>query len=309
MDAEWPVSPGCASLTPPGAAMQMFEYIIVLISIVIGLALTHLMQGIAGLIQHPGRDRIWWVIGVAGVYALTQYFMAGKLAVAMSGATEIEKRDNPRLYRIVENLTIATGMPMPKVYVIDDPAPNAFATGRDPQHAIVAATTGIMDVMSDRELEAVMAHEISHVRNYDIRVSMIAFGLVSAIAVLSDVAMRMFFFSDRRDNNSNPVVMVVGVILIILAPIIAAMIQMAVSRQREYLADASGVLTTRDSEGLASALEKLGQYGKPMQRQNTASAHLFFNNPLKPSFFSKLFSTHPPLEERIARLRGNANKF
>lgn len=250
----------------------------------------------------------YWIIGGAAAYALIQYFLASKLAVAMTGAKEIEKRDNPRLYRIVENLAITNGMPTPKVYLIDDPAPNAFATGRDPKHAIVAATTGILEVMDDRELEAVMAHEMSHVRNYDIRVSMIAFGLVSAIAILSDVAIRMFFFSDRRDNV-NPIVIVVGIALIILAPIIAAMVQMAVSRQREYLADASGVLATRDAEGLASALEKLGQYGRPMQKQNTASAHLFFNNPLKPSFLSKLFSTHPPLEERIARLRNNADKF
>ena len=251
----------------------------------------------------------YWVIGGALVYTLIQYFAAGKLAVAMNGARQIEKKDNPRLYRIVENLTITTGMPMPKVYIIDDPAPNAFATGRDPKHAIVAATTGIMDIMSDRELEAVMAHEISHVRNYDIRVSMIAFGLVSAIGILSDIALRMMIFGDRRDSNSNPVVMIVGVVLIILAPIIAALIQMAVSRQREYLADASGVMTTRDSEGLALALEKLQQYGRPMQRQSTSSAHLFFSNPLKAGFFSKLFSTPPPLDERIARLRNNATKF
>jgi heat shock protein HtpX len=251
-----------------------------------------------------------WVIGVAAVYALIQYFAAGKLAVAMSGAQEIVKSDNPRLYRTVENLAIATGMPMPKVYIIDDPAPNAFATGRDPQHAIVAATSGLLEIMSDRELDAVLAHEMSHVRNYDIRVSMIAFGLVSAIGILSDIAMRMFFFGDdRRDNNSNPILMIVGVVLIILAPIIAAMIQMAISRQREYLADASGVLATRDSEGLASALEKLLQFGQPMQRQNSASAHLYISNPLKPGGLSNLFSTHPPLEARIARLRENENKF
>ena len=251
-----------------------------------------------------------WVIGAAFVYALIQYFLASKLAVAMTGAKEIEKRDNPRLYRIVENLAITEGMPTPKVYIIDDPAPNAFATGRDPKHAIVAATTGILDIMSDRELEAVMAHEISHVRNYDIRVSMIAFGLVSAIGILSDIAFRMFFFGgDRRDNNSNPVVLIVGIVLIVLAPIIAMLVQMAISRQREYLADASGVMTTRDSEGLASALEKLQQHSRPMQNQHTATAHLFFNNPLKPSALTKLFSTHPPLEDRIARLRSNANKF
>lgn len=256
------------------------------------------------------RSLAFWIIGVAAIYALIQYFIADKLALSMNGAKEIQKADNPRLYRIVENLAITTGMPTPKVYIIDDPAPNAFATGRDPQHAVVAATTGILDVMNDRELEAVMAHEMSHVRNYDIRVSMIAFGLVSAIGILSDIAFRLFFFGDRRDNNSqNPIVLIVGVVLIILAPIIAAMIQLAISRQREYLADASGVMTTRDSEGLADALEKLKQYGRPMQRQNTASAHLFFNNPLKPGFVGNLFSTHPPLDARIARLKKNADKF
>lgn len=251
-----------------------------------------------------------FVIAGAAVYALIQYFAASKLAVAMTGAREIEKKDNPRLYRIVENLAITTGIPTPKVYVIDDPAPNAFATGRDPKHAIVAATTGIMELMDDRELQAVMAHELGHVRNYDIRVSMIAFGLVSAIGILSDLAIRMMFFGgDNRNSNSNPIVLVIGIIVIILAPIIAAMIQMAISRQREYLADATGVMTTRDNEALARALEKLQQYGRPMQRQTPSTAHLFFSNPLKAGFISKLFSTHPPLEDRIARLRGNANSF
>ena len=249
------------------------------------------------------------VVIVAAIYALIQYFAASKLAIAMTGAQEIEKKDNPRLYRIVENLTITTCMPMPKVYLIDDPAPNAFATGRNPNNAVVAATTGILEVMDDRELEAVMAHEISHVRNYDIRVSMIAFGLVSAIGLISDLVLHMFFFSDRRESNINPIMMVIGIILIVLAPVLAAIIQMAVSRQREYLADASGVMTTRDSEGLASALEKLKEHGRPMRKQHTASAHLFFSNPLNAGFFNKLFSTHPPLEDRIARLRNNEGKF
>jgi len=281
-------------------------------TVIIMAVFVALIGAVGWAVSYVNGDRsiAYWVIGVAAIYALIQYFAASKLALAINGAQQIEKKDNPRLYRIVENLTIATGMPMPKVYIIDDPAPNAFATGRDPKHAVVAATSGILDIMNDRELEAVMAHEISHVRNYDIRVSMIAFGLVSAIALLSDIALRMMFFSgDRRENGSNPVVLVVGIVLIILAPIIAAMIQMAVSRQREYLADASGVMATRDSEGLASALEKLQQYGRPLKHQNSASAHLFFSNPLKPNAFSKLFSTHPPLEERIARLRKNANKF
>lgn len=252
-----------------------------------------------------------WVIGAAAVYAFIQYYAASKLALAMTGAREIEKRDNPRLYRIVENLAIATGMPTPKVYLIDDPAPNAMATGRDPKHASVAATTGILEVMSDRELEAVMAHEMGHVQNYDIRVSMIAFGLVSAIGILSDLALHMFWFGgDRREGNGmHPAVLIVGIVLILIAPLLAMLIQFAISRQREYLADATGAMTIRDSEGLALALEKLQQYGRPMQHQSTSTAHLFLNNPLKSNFVSKLFSTHPPLDERIARLRGNAHKM
>lgn len=250
-----------------------------------------------------------WVLVGATIYAIVQYYAASKLAISMTGAREIEKRDNPRLYRIVENLAITTGMPTPKIYMIDDPAPNAFATGRDPKHAIVAATTGIMEIMDDRELEAVMAHEMGHVQNYDIRVSMIALGLVSVIGILSDIILRMFFFGGSDNRNVHPVVMIVGVIVVILAPIIAAIVQMAVSRQREYLADATGAMTTRDSEGLARALEKLGQYGRPMQRQNSSTAHLFFSNPLKSGGLNKLFSTHPPLEDRVARLRGNADKF
>lgn len=282
-------------------------------TILVMAAFVGIIGAIAWVVSYlyGGNTSIFYItLVVAAVYALIQYFAASRLAVAMTGARQIEKRDNPRLYRMVENLAIATGMPTPKVYIIDDPAPNAFATGRDPQHAIVAATTGLMEIMDDAELEAVLAHEMGHVQNYDIRVSMIAFGLVSVIGLLSDIVLHMFFFSgDRRDSGTNPVVLVIGIIVIVLAPIIAAIVQMAVSRQREYLADATGAMTTRHPEGLARALEKLQQYGRPMQRQNSASAHLFFNNPLKPGFLSKLFSTHPPLEERIARLRNNADKF
>ena len=246
----------------------------------------------------------------AGVYALLQYFIASKLAMAMTGAKQIEKRDAPELWRIVENLAITSGMPMPKVYLINDPAPNAFATGRNPKSAIVGATTGLLEIMNKRELEAVMAHEMSHVKNYDIRVSMIAFGLVSAIGLLADIVLRMMFFGGNNDNrNVHPAVYIVGLIVVILAPIFATIIQLAVSRQREYLADASGTLLTRDTEGLASALGKLKDYGRPMQKQSSSTANLFMNNPLKPGFFAKLFSTHPPLDDRIARLRSNAEKM
>jgi heat shock protein HtpX len=253
----------------------------------------------------------YFVVAIAAVYALVQYFIADKLSIVMTGSQQIEKRDNPRFYRIIENLSITTGIPMPKVYIIDDPAPNAFATGRDPKHAIVAATTGLIGIMDDNELEAVMAHEMGHVQNYDIRVGMIAFGLVSAIGLLTDIILRMFIFGgNRRNNNDNsPIIMIIGIIALILAPIIAAIVQMAVSRQREYLADATSAMTTRNPEALATALEKLSRQGRPMRRQNTASAHLFFSDPLKPGFLSKLFSTHPPLEDRIRRLRNSEGKF
>ena len=268
--------------------------------------------GIIGLFIGAATDSysLALIIFICAIlYAWLQYFIAGKLATMMTGAQEISKNDAPELWRVVENLSIASGMPMPKVYIIDDPAPNAFATGRDPNHAIVGATTGLLNIMDKRELEAVMAHEMSHVRNYDIRVSMIAFGLVSAIGLFADLALRMMFYSDDRDRDVNPIIYAFGLIVGILAPLLATITQLAVSRQREYLADASGVLLTRDTEGLASALEKLRQYGRPMQKQSSSTANLFMNNPLKPGFFSKLFSTHPPLEDRIARLRNNATKM
>lgn len=247
------------------------------------------------------------IIGVL-VYTLIQYFIADKLAVAMTGAVEIEKRDNPRLYRIVENLAITTGMPTPKVYIIEDPSPNAFATGRDPKHSLVAATTGLLDLMNDNELEAVMAHEMGHIQNYDVRVGMITFGLVSAIGLLTDIMLRMFIFGDRDNRDNSPVGMIIGIVVIVLAPIVAAMIQLAVSRQREYLADATSAMTTRNPDAMISALEKL-KGKKPMKRQNTSTSHLFFTNPLKPGTMNKLFSTHPPIEDRIARLKASAGTF
>lgn len=241
-------------------------------------------------------------------YALIQYFAASGQALMMSGAHEIQKRDNPRLWRVVENLSITTGTPMPKVYIINDPAPNAFATGRDPQHAIVAATTGLLDIMDDAELEGVMAHEIGHVRNYDIRVSMIVFGLVVAVGFIADMFLRMAFFS-RNNNNQNPIVLVFGLAAIIIAPLVATVVQLAVSRQREYLADATGALTTRHPDALASALEKLAAYGRPMQRQSTSMSHMWIADPNKPGIIDRLFSTHPPIPDRVARLHKMGGSF
>lgn len=256
----------------------------------------------------------WWVllwVSVASIaYAAVQYFAAGLLATAMAGANEITKKDNLRLYNIVENLSITTGLPMPKVYLIDDKAPNAFATGRDPQHAVVAATTGLLDIMNDKELTAVMAHEMSHVKNYDIRVSMIVFGLVCVIGLISDIAMRMMFYGDRRRNNEgSPVAYILIVFAAIFAPLIAAITQMAVSREREYLADASAVNITRYPEGMIDALKKLQAHSQPMKNQNTASASMYINNPLRKGFFDNMFSTHPPLEKRIERLENGKKNF
>lgn len=248
-----------------------------------------------------------WVVLFAGGYALIQYFAAGKQAITMSGAQRISESDNPRLYRIVENLAITTGTPMPEVYIVHDPAPNAFATGRDPEHAMVAATTGLLDLMTDAELEGVMAHELGHVRNYDIRVSMIVYGLVVAVGMLSDVLVRMAFFG--RNNNNNPVVLVFGLVAMLVAPLVASLVQLAVSRQREYLADATGALTTRYPEALASALHKLQEYGRPLQKQQSSMAHLWIADPLKPGMMQRLFATHPPIPERIRRLLDMGDKF
>ena len=262
------------------------------------------LGALAGYIYNSPTIVVFTLVG-ATAYAVFQYFFASRQTLAISGGREIEKRDNPRLYRIVENLAITTGSPMPKVYLIDDPAPNAFATGRDPQHASVAATTGLLDILTDSELEGVMAHEMGHVRNYDIRVSMIVFGLVVAVGFLADMFLRMAWFGggNRNNNGGNPIVLVFGIVAMVVAPLLASMVQLAVSRQREYLADATGALTTRHPDALASALLKLQAYGRPMRRQNSSMAHLWIADPLKPGAVARLFATHPPIEERVARLR------
>jgi heat shock protein HtpX len=238
------------------------------------------------------------------IYALIGYFTGGKMALAVNGAKEIQKKDNPHLWRIVENLAITEGLPMPKVYIMEDPALNAFATGRDPNHAAVCATTGILDALEDSELEGVMAHELGHVKNYDIRVSMIAFALTTVVSLIADFILHMVWFRDNDDTP--PLVLAFGIVAAIIAPIVATMIQLAISRKREYLADATGALTTRYPEGLARALEKISQQGSATRRSNTSTAHLFFANPLKKGAISGLFSTHPPIDERIQRLRDMA---
>lgn len=244
-----------------------------------------------------------YVLVGAAIYSLITYFAGAKMAIAVNGAYQIEKKDNPRLYRIVENLAITDGLPMPKVYIMDDPALNAFATGRNPNNAIVCATSGLLQAMDDNELEGVIAHELGHVKNYDIRVSMLAFALVSVVSLMADVILRFTWFSgDDRENNS-PIVMIAGLLAMIIAPIAATMIQLAISRRREYLADATGALTTRNPEGLASALEKIKKMGSVTAKANSSTAHIFFANPLKKSSLAGLFSTHPPIDERIKALQ------
>lgn len=249
-----------------------------------------------------------WVLVGSLLYATIQYFFASKIATIMTGAKPITKKDNPRLYNTIENLSISTGLPMPEVYIINDPAPNAFASGRDPKHSIVAATTGLLDIMDNKELNAVMAHEMSHIKNYDIRVSTIVFGLVCVIGYITDLGMRMLIFG-RNSEERSPVGFIIIIITSILAPIVAAMAQMAVSREREYLADASSVNITRYPEGMISALKKLDTHAQPMKRQNSSTEALFINNPLKKGKTSNLFSTHPPIEKRIARLENGKKTF
>ncbi|WP_353810464.1 M48 family metallopeptidase [Agromyces sp. SYSU T00194] len=275
--------------------------------IILFLAIIGGLGWLAAYVYQSWAILVWTVLFSIG-YAVFQYFMADRQALSMSGAVQVRsKADHPRLWRTVENLSIATGTPMPKVYIVNDPAPNAFATGRDPEHAIVAATTGLLDIMDDSELEGVMAHELGHVRNYDIRVSMIVFGLVVAVGFIADMFIRMAFFG--RGNNQNPIVFVVGLVAMLIAPIVATVVQLAVSRQREYLADATGAMTTRHPEALARALEKLGAYGRPMRKQNSSMAHLWIADPMKPGVIDRLFATHPPIPERVERLRTMGGSF
>jgi len=246
---------------------------------------------------------------IAFIMTLVSYYSGDKVALATTGAKEIKKEDNPYVYRMVENLCITAGLPLPKIYLINDSAPNAFATGRDPEHASIALTTGLIDSLENEELEGVIAHELSHVKNYDIRIMMVVIVLVGVVALLSDMFVRIKIFGNRNNKgNAGAIIAIVGLVLMILSPLIAKVIQLAVSRKREYLADASGSLLTRYPAGLANALEKISKYKNPMKRAGTATAHLFIANPYfsAKKFASKLFMTHPPIEERIKKLRGMA---
>jgi heat shock protein HtpX len=234
------------------------------------------------------------------------YFQGDKIALWTSGAQQITKEGNAYVYRLIENLAITNGTPTPKIYIIEDSAINAFATGRKPDMASIAVTRGAIEKLTNEELEGVLAHELSHVKNYDIRFMTLVAVLVGAISILSNIFLRSRWLprrNDREGGNIGAIFMIVGIVLAILSPIIAELIKLAISRRREYLADASGALLTRYPEGLARALEKIKAENQPMARASQATAHLFITNPFSSKSFSNLFSTHPPIADRIKKLR------
>lgn len=238
------------------------------------------------------------------------YWYSDKIVLKMSGAKPVKKEENRELWNIVENLSITAGLPMPKLFIINDESPNAFATGRNKEHAVVAVTTGLLQALDKNELEGVVAHELSHIGNRDILISTIIVVLVGFIALLSDFFLRMSIFGNVSgrggDDRAKMIMTIAGIVLAILSPIIAVLIQLAISRKREFLADASGALLTRYPEGLVSALHKINFYNKPMKRANNATAHLFISNPFGSKSHSgirKLFMTHPPIEDRVKALR------
>lgn len=253
---------------------------------------------------------LYLAAGFSIIYSLVSYYFSANITLAISQARKVPRTENPDLYNLVENLAITAGLPAPKIYVIEDTALNAFATGRDPQRAVIVFTTGIIKKLNKTELEGVIAHELSHIGNYDIRLMTLIVVLVGVLTLMADFFLRMSFYGRRsRDSNQlQALFMIAGIVLALLSPIIATLIQLAISRKREYLADASGVLLTRYPEGLASALEKISADTEPLEAANKATAHLYIANPLKNrhdgvGWFAGLFNTHPPAAERIQRLR------
>ncbi len=242
-------------------------------------------------------------IMLATTLNLVSWFAGDKIALSTAGAKEISKEDNPYVWRLVENLSITAGTAMPKIYIINDASMNAFATGRDPKHSSIALTTGIIEALENEELEGVIAHELSHIKNYDIRLMMIVIVCVGVITLLADWLIRGSLFRSRgSDRNNNGLIAIIGIVLAILSPIFAKLIQLSISRRREFLADASGALLTRYPEGLARALEKISKQNQPLAHANKATAHLYISNPFKGGA-NNLFSTHPPIEQRIKALR------
>jgi len=243
-------------------------------------------------------------VGISLISVWGSYYGSDKLVLTMTGAKLIQESDNPKLFDLIHEVIIASGLPMPKVAIVIDDAPNAFATGRDPDHALIAFTTGILDVMDRDQLQGVIAHELAHVANRDTLVSAVAATTAGAIAIVSDVLARMMFFGGRRENNNaNPIALVVSLIILIMAPLAAVMLKSAISRKRESLADATAVSFTRNPAGLRSALEVLAADSTVVQQRSTAVAHIWIESPLDAKSVSKMFSTHPPIQERIAVLK------
>lgn len=245
-------------------------------------------------------------VGIALIGVWGSYYGSDKLVITMTGARQIQENDNPKLFGLIQEVCIASGLPVPKVAIVDDPAPNAFATGRNQDHALIAFTTGILDVMDRDELQGVIAHEMSHVANRDTLVSAVAATTAGAIAILSDILTRMMWFGGgrrERDSNSNPLAIALSLLILILAPIAAVLLKSAISRKRESLADATAVAFTRNPAGLRSALEVLAKDSTVVQQRSTSVAHIWIESPLDGTSVSKLFSTHPPIQERIAALR------
>ena len=241
-------------------------------------------------------------------YALFQYKISTAITLKMNGAEPISKKDAPEFYSIVESLSITAGLPMPKLYIINDSSMNAFAAGTNPENSVICVTTGLLENMDKVEIEGVMAHEISHIKNYDIRVSMVAVALTAVIGMLSDIVLRFIFLNDDDEDSKNPITLILGLFFVLISPLLATITRLAISRQREFLADATAVSLTRYPDGLISALEKL-KNNKPLKRQNSTTASLFISNPMKQGFFQRLFSTHPPLDDRINRLKENSARF
>ncbi|HEY4694927.1 MAG TPA: M48 family metallopeptidase [Candidatus Nanoarchaeia archaeon] len=277
------------------------------------LGITYVLTSALGYTESEAVGFTTIFLVIALIMNFASFYFSDSIILAISAARQIQKSDNPELFRLVENLCIAQGQPMPRIYIIDDTAPNAFATGRDPKHAAVAFTTGILQKLSRLELEGVVAHELSHIKNYDIRVMAVVTVLVGLIALVADMFFRMMWWGGgrRRDDRGGGggILILIAVILALLSPLIAQLIRLAVSRRREFLADASGALLTRNPDSLATALVKISQDKEPLEVANKGTAHLYFENPFKDKqkggvgWFAGLFNTHPSVEERVAALR------
>ena len=288
-----------SNVTKTYVIMAAFVAFVILVSYVLGVSLGY------------GTGFMWFAVLFSVISSFVSYYWGDSLILAMSGARPADRKRDFDFYTVAENLAIAGGIPKPRLYVIEDTAMNAFATGRDPRHAVVVATTGILSQLERRELEGVIAHELSHIKNFDTRLMAVVAVLVGTVAYLADMFLRTLWWGGHRDRDDDRglggLMLIVGIALALISPIIASLIQLAASRNREYLADATGAKLTRYPEGLARALEKLGRDKEVLEAATNATAHLYITNPFKGknfgAWFANAFNTHPPLEDRIKRLR------